>query len=97
VQADQAERTSRWIAYRRWIQIILLLLATFGIWWAFWDFDGAAFISRLTRRVSWLDATLAKVFLFWGLPIGGVALVQLICYSLLFPLQSFSEAVVDID
>jgi len=59
-----------------------LLLATFAAWWAFWDFDGAAFISRLTRRVSWLDATLAKVFLFWGLPIGGVALVQLICYSL---------------
>jgi len=82
VQAEKPERTSRWIAYRRWIQIILLLLATFAAWWAFWDFDGAAFISRLTRRVSWLDATLAKVFLFWGLPIGGVALVQLICYSL---------------
>jgi Zn-dependent protease with chaperone function len=81
MQADQSERTSRWIAYRRWIQIILL--ATVAAWWAFWDFDtGAVFISRLTLRLSWLDPTLAKAFLFWGLPVGGVALVQLICYSL---------------
>ena len=81
MQADQSERTSGWIAYRRWIQIILL--ATVAAWWAFSDFDtGAEFISRLTLRLSWLDPTLAKAFLFWGLPIGGVALVQLICYSL---------------
>jgi hypothetical protein len=81
MQADQSERTSRWIAYRRWIQIILL--AAVAAWWSFWDFNtGAAFISRLTLRLIWLDSTLAKVFLFWGLPIGGVALVQLICYSL---------------
>ncbi len=80
MQADQSERISRWIPYRRWIQIILL--ATVAAWWAFWDFDGAAFISRLTLRLSWLDPTLAKAFLFWGLPIGGVALVQLTCYSL---------------
>jgi hypothetical protein len=81
MQADQSERTSRWIPYRRWIQIILV--ATVAAWWAFWDFDtGAAFISRLTLRLSWLNPTLAKAFLFWGLPIGGVALVQLICYSL---------------
>ena len=81
MQADQSERTSRWIAYRRWIQIILL--ATVAAWWAFWDFDtGAAFISRLTLLLNWLDPTLAKASLFWGLPIGGVAIVQLICYSL---------------
>ena len=81
MQADQSERTPRWIAYRHWIQIILL--ATVSAWWAFWDFDaGAAFISRLTLRVSWPDPTLAKALLFWGLPIGGVALVQLICYFL---------------
>ncbi len=72
---------SRWIAYRRWIQIILL--ATVAAWWAFWDFDaGTAFISRLTLRLSRFDPTLAKPFLFWGLPVAGVALVQLICYSL---------------
>jgi Zn-dependent protease with chaperone function len=81
MQADQSVRTSRWIVYRRWIQIILL--ATVAAWWAFWDVDnGAAFISRLTLRLIWLDPTLAKALLFWGLPIGGVALVQLICYSL---------------
>jgi hypothetical protein len=61
MQADQSERTSRWIAYRRWIQIILV--ATVAAWWAF-DFNtGAAFISRLTLRLSWLDPTLAKAFL----------------------------------
>src|ERR1035438_6182649 len=81
MRADQSERKSRWIAYRRWIQIILL--AAVAAWWAFWDFDtGAAFISRLTLRLNWLDPTVAKAFLLWGLPIGGVALVQLICYSL---------------
>jgi len=80
MQSDQSERTSRWIPYRRWIQIILL--AAVAAWWAFWDFDGAAFISRLTLHLSWLDPTLAKAFVFWGLPIGGVVLVQLICYSL---------------
>ena len=81
MQADKSERTSSWIPYRRWIQIILL--ATVAAWWAVWDFDtGAAFISRLAPRLSWLDLTLAKTLLFWGPPIGGVALVQLICYSL---------------
>jgi Zn-dependent protease with chaperone function len=81
MQADHSEKTSRWIAYRRWIQIILL--ATVAAWWAFWDLDtGAAFISRVTLRLDWLDPTLAKAFLFWGLPMGGVALAQLICYSL---------------
>ena len=81
MQTDQSETTARWIAYRRWIQIILL--AAVAAWWAFWDFaPGAAFISRLILRVSWLDSTLVNGFLFWGLPIGGVALIQLICYSL---------------
>jgi len=81
MQADESERTSRWIANRRWTQIILL--ATVAAWWALWDSDTvAAFISRLALRLSWLDPTLVKAFLFWGLPIGGVALVQLICYSL---------------
>jgi Zn-dependent protease with chaperone function len=81
MQADQSERTSRWIAYRRWIQIILL--AAVAGWWAFWDFDtGAAFISKLNVHLGWLDPALARALLFWGLPIGGVALAQLICYSL---------------
>jgi len=81
MQTDESERTSRWIAYRRWTQIILL--AAVAAWWAYWDSDTAeAFLSRLTLRLSWLDPTLVKVFAFWGLPIGGVALVQLVCYSL---------------
>jgi Zn-dependent protease with chaperone function len=81
MQPDQSERTSRWIAYRRWIQIVLVAMV--AAWWAFWDFDaGATFTSSLIPRLSWLDPTLAKAFLFSGLPIGGVALVQLICYSL---------------
>jgi hypothetical protein len=81
MQPDQSERTSRWIAYRRWIQIVLVAMV--AACWAFWDFDaGAAFTSSVIPRLSWLDPTLAKAFLFWGLPIGGVALVQLICYSL---------------
>jgi Zn-dependent protease with chaperone function len=81
MQTDESETTAKWIAYRRWIQISLL--AAVAAWWAFWDFDsGAAFISSLTLLLSWLDPTLAKGLLFWGLPIGGIALVQLICYSL---------------
>lgn len=81
MQADQAGKTARWIAYRRWIQIVLL--AAVASWWAFWDFDtGAVFISRLALRISWLDPNLAKASLFWGPPIGGVALLQFICYSL---------------
>jgi Zn-dependent protease with chaperone function len=81
MQADQSERSSEWIAYRRWTQIVLL--ASVAAWLAFWDFDsGVAYISRLTLRLNWLDPMLAKASIFWGLPIGGVALVQLICYSL---------------
>lgn len=69
------------MTYRRWIQIILL--AAVAAWWAFSDFDtGAAVISGLGLRLRWLDSTLANAFVFWGLPIGGVALVQLISYSL---------------
>jgi Zn-dependent protease with chaperone function len=69
------------MAYRRWTQIALL--AAVAAWWAFWDSGSAvAFISRLTLRLSWLDPTLVKAFVFWGVPIGGAALVQLICYSL---------------
>ena len=80
MQADQSGKTSTWIPYRRWTQIILL--ASVAAWWAFWDFGIGAFLSRLISRVSSLDPTLAKAFLFWGLPIVGVALVQLVCFSL---------------
>ncbi len=81
MRADQSEETSRWIVYRRWIQIILLV--TVPAWWAVWDFgSGTRFVSRLTLHLNWLDPTLTKPFLFWALPIGAVALVQLICYSL---------------
>jgi Zn-dependent protease with chaperone function len=81
MQADHSERASSWIAYRRWIQISLL--AAVAAWWAVWDsHPGAAFISRLTLRLVWLDPTLFKNSLFWGPPILGVSLVQLACYSL---------------
>jgi Zn-dependent protease with chaperone function len=81
MQVDESVRPSRWIAYRRCIQIILL--ATVAAWWAVWDFDkGPAFIWRLTTRISWLDPTVGKAFLFWGLPLAGNAVIQLICYSL---------------
>lgn len=81
MHTEESERTTRWIVYRRWIQIILL--GTVAAWWAVWDFErGASFISRLTPRLSWLDPIVANALLFWGLPIGGVAVVQLICYSL---------------
>jgi Zn-dependent protease with chaperone function len=77
MQAYRLGTASTWIACRRWIQI--LLLAAVPAWWAFWDFEtGSAFISKLTLRLGALD----PAFLFWGLPIVGVALVQLACYYL---------------
>lgn len=81
LHADESERMSRWIACRRWMHVILL--CTVATWWALWDFQRAsALIPRLAFRLSWIDQTLVKLLLFWGLPIGGVAVVQLICYSL---------------
>lgn len=81
MQANGWGRTSRWIACRRWIQIAVLV--TVAAWWALWDLKaGAAFISRLTLRLGWVDPIPPKVFLFWVLPIAGIAAVQLICYSL---------------
>jgi len=81
MQANGSGRTSRWIVCRRWIQIAVL--ATVAALWALSDLSaGAAFISRLTLRLGWVDPILPKVFLFWGLPIAGIAAVQLICYSL---------------
>ncbi|HET9408912.1 MAG TPA: M48 family metalloprotease [Candidatus Sulfotelmatobacter sp.] len=52
-------------------------------WWAFWDSNaGVALISRLTLRLAWLDPILTNLFLFWSLPIAGIAAIQLICYTL---------------
>jgi Zn-dependent protease with chaperone function len=80
MQANESGKTPRWIACRRWIQINALAIV--AAWWAFWDSNaGAAFISRLTLRVGWLDPILDRVFLFWGPPIAGIAAIQLICYS----------------
>lgn len=74
-------RTSRWIAYRRWIHIILL--GTVAVWWALWDFQrGSALILSPALRLIWIDSALVKPILFWGLPIGGIAIVEVICYSL---------------
>ena len=81
LHAEDSERTSRWIACRRWIHIILL--GVVAAWWALWDFQrGSALIPRLTLDLSWIDPVLVKPLLFWGLPTGAVAVVQLICYSL---------------
>src|SRR5690348_13007024 len=73
--AEQPERTARWIASLRWIQIILLV--SVAVWWALWDFDRGAVVARLTRRLGWTDPALFRTILFWAVPIGGVALVQL--------------------
>jgi Zn-dependent protease with chaperone function len=79
--ARESGRTSRWIVCRRWIQITALALV--AAWLAFWDSNaGTGFISRLAVRLGLLDPILAKLFLFWGLPITGIAALQLICYFL---------------
>lgn len=80
MKAIKSGRTSKWIACRGWIQITAL--AIIAAWWPFWDSNaGAAFISRLTLGLDWVDPILAKIPLFWGLPIAGIAAIQLICYS----------------
>jgi Zn-dependent protease with chaperone function len=74
-------RTSKWIAYRRWIHIIQL--GTVAAWWALWDFQTvSALIPRLALRLNWIDPALVKPILFWTIPIAGIAVVQRICYSL---------------
>lgn len=74
-------RTSKWIAYRRWLHIVQL--AAVAAWWALWDFQTvSALISRLALRLNWIDPALVKPILFWAIPIVGTAVVQLICYSL---------------
>lgn len=81
MQANESGRTSRWIGCRRWIQITAL--AIIAAWWAFWDSNaGIAFISKHISRLGSLDPILAKLFLFWGPPIAGIAALQLTCYSL---------------
>lgn len=81
MQGRQSGKTSQWIVCRRWIQIATL--ATLAAWWAFWDsVAGQPFVSRLALRLRFADPTLAEIFLFWGLPIVGIATVQLVCYSL---------------
>jgi Zn-dependent protease with chaperone function len=58
-------------------------LCTVAIWWASWDFQrGSGQIPGLAFGPRGTDAALAKLLLFWGLPIIGIAVVQLICYSL---------------
>jgi Zn-dependent protease with chaperone function len=81
LHVDESDKTSRWIACRRWMQVILLL--TVAAWWALWDFQsGPGLIPRPTYSPGGIDPALTKLLLFWGLPIGGFAVVQLICYSL---------------
>jgi Zn-dependent protease with chaperone function len=74
-------RTSRWIACRRWIHIVLL--GTVATWWALEDFEReSARFPRLALRLSWIDPALVKPLLFWALLVGGIAIVQLVCYFL---------------
>jgi Zn-dependent protease with chaperone function len=81
LHADDSNKTSRWIACRRWTHVILL--CTVAIWWASWDFQrGSGQIPGLAFGPRGTDASLAKLLLFWGLPIVGIAVVQLICDSL---------------
>jgi O-antigen/teichoic acid export membrane protein len=73
-------RTSRWIAYRRWIHITLL--GSVVAWWALWDFQRGSLIPSSALSLKWIDSALVKPILFWGLPVGGIAVVEVICYSL---------------
>lgn len=74
-------RMSRWIACRRWIHVVLL--GTVAAWWALWDFQrGSALIPNLEPRLIWIAPALADPFLFWVLPIAGIALIQIGCFSL---------------
>jgi len=59
------------------------MLATLAAWLAFWDSTGGVqSVSRVALRLHFADPTLAKISLFWSLPIVGIAAVQLVCYSL---------------
>jgi Zn-dependent protease with chaperone function len=81
MQADGSGSASRWIACRRWIQIILLTAV--AAWWAMMDSAmGTGFVARMSQSLARLDPSFAKAILFWALPIGAVAAVQLSCYSL---------------
>ena len=79
--ADESERASRWLAYRRWIQITLL--ATVAFWWALWDLQRLSGpIETLALRLDWIDPLLAKMLLYWLPPVGVVFAVHWIGYSL---------------
>jgi Zn-dependent protease with chaperone function len=81
MQAHESGRTSKWIRYRRWIQVSVLM--TVAAWLAFWDSNaGTALVSKLSLRLTWLHPILANVSLFWVPPIAGIAAIQLFCYSL---------------
>ena len=74
-------RMSRWIACRRWIHVVLL--GTVAAWWALCGFPrGSALIPNLEPRLIWIAPALADPFLFWVLPIAGIALIQIGCFSL---------------
>jgi hypothetical protein len=61
----------------------VILFCTVAAWWALRDFQsGTGPIHALAFGLSGIDPAFGKLLLFWGLPIGGVAVVQLICYSL---------------
>ncbi len=73
--ADESERPSRWITYRRWIHIILLALV--AVWWALCDLRRAGSSVHLSQ----MDSVFFRPVLFWALPVSVVAAIQLFCYS----------------
>ncbi len=74
------EKTSRWIIFRRWVQITLLGMVS--VWRALWYLKGESIVSGLALHLRWIDAALLRVALFWVIPIGMVVVIQSICYSL---------------
>ena len=59
------------------------MLGTVAAWWALWDFRrGSALIPNSAPRLVWIGPALDKPFLFWVLPIAGIAVAQMVCYSL---------------
>ena len=68
-----------WIAKRRLIHIILLVMV--AVWWAMWDFQAqSALLPTLELHVAGIDLTLVKLFSFWLPPLGTIATANLICY-----------------
>jgi len=58
------EKTSRWIIFRRWVQITLLGMVS--VWRALWYLKGESIVSGLALHLRWIDAALLRVAPFLG-------------------------------